>query len=55
MRDLTVEETEQVSGGLDWGTSGATIIALGLSGGLATGLFGLAIGGSMLFIDYHQR
>lgn len=55
MKELTPEEIDLVSGGLDWGEGGLSVIALGWSGGLATGLFGTAVGGSMLVIDYFQN
>jgi hypothetical protein len=51
VRELTQEEVELVSGGLDAGTGGVTIIGLGFAGGPATALFGLAIGGSLLYLD----
>ena len=51
MRDLTVSEVKEVSGGISWAEGGLAIIALGFSSPV-TALFGAAIGGSMLFIDY---
>lgn len=52
MRELNKEEVAQVSGGLDMETGGLAIIGLGLAGGPATGLFGLAVGGAMLYTAY---
>lgn len=52
MRELTEQEVEQVSGGLDWGDGGTAVIAIGFVGGPATALFGMAVGGAMLYMDY---
>ena len=50
MRDLSVSEVKEVSGGIGWGGAGLAIITLGFMSPITLG-FGLAIGGSMLFID----
>lgn len=58
MRVLTEAEVEQVSGGATpagWTNTAYVIMALGLSGGPATGAFGLLIGGSMLYVDYRLK
>ncbi|MBD3649396.1 MAG: hypothetical protein HUJ31_18535 [Pseudomonadales bacterium] len=55
MRELTAAEVEQVSGGLDWVEGGIAVMALGISGGLATGLLGLGIGGAMLVVGTYQE
>lgn len=55
MRVLTEAEVDQVSGGVSreqWRSAAYAIMGLGAAGGLATGVFGLAIGGSMLYVDY---
>lgn len=53
MRELSTEEINQVNGGVSWTEGGLVIITLGASGGLATGLFGLAVGGSMLVVGHY--
>ncbi len=50
MRELTCSEVEEVSGGLGWGDGGAAVIALGVAGGVSTGLFGVAVGFAMLYV-----
>lgn len=58
MRTLTEAEVDMVAGGRsgsDWTTAAYAIIGIGLAGGVATGLFGLAVGGSMLYVDYNSR
>ena len=50
LRELSLDEIDMVSGGLDAETGGLTIIALGIAGGVSTGLFGLAIGGALLYL-----
>ena len=43
----------QVSGAMsDWTSGGMAVIGLGIAGGPATGIFGLAVGGAMMFIGY---
>ncbi|WP_371194933.1 Blp family class II bacteriocin [Glaciecola sp. SC05] len=55
MKDINQDELEQVSGGInDWTGGGMAVIALGISGGPATGAFGLAVGGSMMIIGYFK-
>jgi hypothetical protein len=51
IRELSDAEIELVSGGLDASTGGLAIIGLGFAGGPATAVFGLAIGGSLLYLD----
>jgi len=58
MRELTEEEVNEVSGGLTWGSGGAAVLALGFSAasfGMAVPLFGLAVGGSMLYLQCAQH
>lgn len=55
MRNLSSTEIEQVSGGLGPETGGVAIIALGASATLATGLFGLAVGGALLYLAFKSR
>lgn len=53
MKELSVNEIEQVNGGMnEWTAGGMTVIGIGLAGGVATGAFGLAVGGSMMFIGH---
>ena len=53
MQELDVEEVTQVSGAMsDWTSGGMAVIGLGIAGGPATGIFGLAVGGAMMFIGY---
>ena len=52
MRELTSQEVNDVSGGLDWGSGGLAVISLGFMSPVTTG-FGLAIGGSMLLVDLY--
>ena len=54
MRELTSEEVEQVNGGIGWGSGGLAIIAIGFASPV-TAPFGVAIGGSMLLLDYLDR
>jgi len=51
MQDLTIDEMQEVSGGLSFETGGLAIMALGIGGGIATGGFGLAIGGALLYLS----
>jgi len=51
MRDLTVSEVEEVSGGITAGEAGLTIISLGFFSPVTMG-FGLAIGGALIFSEY---
>lgn len=55
MRELTETEVDSVHGGLGWDAGAVAIIGLGFTGGPVTGLFGLAIGGSMLFTSTYGR
>jgi len=50
IRELSENEIEMVSGGLDAETAGLAIIALGVSGGVATAAFGLPIGFALLYL-----
>lgn len=53
MCELTPKDVQDVSGGrLDWDSGGALVIGMGLAGGPAKALFGLAVGGSMLVIGH---
>ena len=53
MRELNCNEMESVNGGMnDWTAGGIAVIGLGISGGPATGAFGLAVGGAMLVVGY---
>ena len=53
MTSLNEMEVEEVSGGMnDWTAGGMAVIGLGLSGGPATGIFGLTVGGAMMVIGY---
>ena len=53
MQELTMKEIEEVNGGMnDWTAGGIAIIGLGIAGTIATGGFGLAIGGAMLYLGY---
>ncbi len=53
MNELTINEIEQVSGGMDdWTSGGIAVLGLGFAGGPVTAGFGLAVGGSMIFIGY---
>ncbi|MBV7306457.1 hypothetical protein ACQR5T_14480 [Xanthomonas oryzae pv. oryzicola] len=55
MRELTENEIKQVDGGLsDFTEGGMAVIGLGIAGGLATGGFGLLVGGAMLYVGYYQ-
>ncbi|MCC5872430.1 MAG: hypothetical protein JJU22_08555 [Gammaproteobacteria bacterium] len=57
MRTLTEEEVDEVSGGLGWGSGGAVALGLGfaaISFGPAVPIFGLAVGGSMLYLHVAQ-
>lgn len=48
-----MKEIEEVNGGMnDWTAGGIAIIGLGIAGTIATGGFGLAIGGAMLYLGY---
>ena len=51
MSNLSDDEIDMVSGGMDATTGGLAIIGLGLAGGPVTAVFGLAIGGSLLYLD----
>ena len=52
IRELSPEEVDVVSGGeLDASSAGLAIIGLGIAGGPVTGLFGLFIGGLLLYLD----
>ena len=52
IRELTQAEIEQVSGALgDFGNAGMAVIGLGFVGGPGTAVFGLLVGGSMVYVD----
>ena len=52
IRELTQAEIEQVSGALgDVGNAGMAVIGLGFVGGPGTAVFGLLVGGSMVYVD----
>jgi len=53
MVELNTEEVESVNGALGWTDGGVAVNGLGLSGGPATGAFGLTIGAAMLVIEYY--
>ena len=54
MRELANEEIDLVSGAMnDWTAGGIAVIGIGLSGGPATGIFGLAVGGAMMVVGYY--
>ena len=55
MREITSQEMKQVNGGIGWGGGGLAIMSLGIAGGPVTAGFGVAIGGSMLILDYMER
>jgi len=56
MRELNVNEIEQVDGGMsDWTTGGIAIVAIGVGGTVATGGFGLLVGGAMMLIGYYDK
>lgn len=53
MKEMNNDEIKAVSGGMnDWTSGGIAVIGLGLAGGPATGVFGLAVGGAMMFVGY---
>jgi hypothetical protein len=54
MRDLTVSEVEDVSGGITEGEAGMAIISLGFLSPVTIG-FGLAIGGALIFSELMKR
>ena len=51
IRELSENEIDMVSGGLDAETGGLTIIALGIAGGPATAAFALPIGFALLYLS----
>ena len=54
MKDLTLNQIEEVSGGMnDWTAGGIAVIAIGVGGTVATGGFGLLVGGAMLVIGHY--
>ena len=56
MKELSLKEIENVSGAMsDWTSGGMAVIGIGLSGGPATGAFGLAIGGAMMLIGHFHK
>ena len=56
MKLLNDMEVTDVSGGMsDWTAGGMAVMALGLSGGPATGIFGLTVGGAMMVIGYFEE
>ena len=54
MRDLTVSEVEEVSGGITEGEAGLAIIALGFMAPATIG-FGFFIGGALIFSEYLKQ
>ena len=53
MKELSNMDVKQVAGGMsDWTAGGMAVIGIGLSGGPATGAFGLLVGGSMMIVGY---
>ncbi|MET3654883.1 hypothetical protein [Dyella japonica] len=56
MQELSMQDVNEVSGaGLSFSEGGAAIIALGLCGTVATGGFGLLVGGACLLVGYYQN
>lgn len=56
MRELDTGEIESVGGGMsDFTAGGMTVIGIGFCGGPATAIFGLLVGGSMMFVGHYQR
>ncbi|WP_201315134.1 hypothetical protein [Dyella sp. EPa41] len=55
MKELNLEEINEVSGGLGWSDGGVAIISLGFAGGPATGAFGLLVGGACLIVGYYAN
>ena len=56
MRELDTSEIELVSGGMsDFTAGGMTVIGMGFCGGPATAMFGLLVGGAMMFVGHYQR
>ncbi|MCW8090990.1 hypothetical protein [Alteromonas sp. ASW11-130] len=54
MQELSVSELDEINAGMnDWTAGGMAVIGLGISGGPATGAFGLAIGGAMMLVGYY--
>ncbi len=56
MRELNVCEVEEVNGGVsmnNWTSGGIAAAAIGLGGTVATGGFGLLIGGAMMVVGYY--
>lgn len=52
IRELSEDEVALVSGGgLSFSGAGLAIVGLGITGGLGTAAFGLAVGGSLLYLD----
>ena len=55
MQELTVNEVNEVSGGLSFTEGGVAIIGLGFVGGPATAAFGLLVGGACLLVGHYQN
>lgn len=56
MQQLTAENIEDISGGMsDWTAGGMAVIGIGLSGGPATGVFGLLVGGAMMIVGHYDH
>ena len=55
MQELTVNEVNVVSGGLNSFTEGGmAIMSIGFAGGPATAAFGALVGGACLIVGYYQ-
>lgn len=55
MREITDQEMSYVAGGpLSFSEGGVAVIGIGLVGGPATAIFGLLIGGAMLFVGMYE-
>lgn len=56
MNELTINQVTDVSGGMsDWTAGGMACIAIGVGGTVATGGFGLLVGGAMLIVGYYAE
>lgn len=55
MREITNQEVSHVAGGpASFSEGGLAVIAIGFAGGPATAVFGLLIGGAMLFVGMYE-
>lgn len=55
MKEITTKQLDTVSAGMsDWTAGGIAAIAIGVGGTVATGGFGLLVGGAMLVIGYYD-